>query len=137
MFCTRNIAFNAPASCYLRVSSDFFHLYRMHGQAVWAHQPKDNDNLYNHRRHRQLADRPRRMGGDFRKGVRLIGPSRTALTSTIEPVCTVLLGVLTQGEKLTLNQVIGDSPVVTALLLLQRGDRRPVTGRAEDSPMES
>jgi len=61
----------------------------------------------------------------FFSGVRLIGPSRAALTSTIEPVYTVILGILILRERLTFNQVLGGILVITALILLQRGEPRP------------
>lgn len=72
----------------------------------------------------------------FFSGVRLIGPSRAALTSTIEPVYTVLLGILILGEKLAINQAAGGLLVITALILLQRGENRPAKENTAEMPID-
>ena len=53
------------------------------------------------------------------KAVGLIGPLRTAIIDNSAPVWAVLFGYVLLGESLTMQQLIGISIVVAAILLLQ------------------
>ncbi|QAT40906.1 EamA/RhaT family transporter [Clostridium sp. JN-9] len=54
----------------------------------------------------------------FLKGVRIIGPSRAAILSTLEPIVSIILGFLILKEKLSLNMIIGSALVIASVLLL-------------------
>ncbi len=55
----------------------------------------------------------------FLAGLQRLGPARTAILSTLEPVCTVVLAVTLLGERLTLPQAVGSALVLVAVALLQ------------------
>ncbi|MCW5849312.1 MAG: EamA family transporter [Anaerolineae bacterium] len=55
----------------------------------------------------------------FLAGLQRLGPARTAILSTFEPVCTVVLAVALLGERLTPTQAIGSGLVLLAVTLLQ------------------
>lgn len=67
----------------------------------------------------------------FLRGLRTLGPVRTAIISTIEPFCTALLGAWFLGQPLTRTTLIGGALIATAVVLLQvrnsanREDREP------------
>ncbi len=54
-------------------------------------------------------------------GIQKVGTTRAAIISTIEPVMTVLLGILFLGETLKGNQLIGGLMVVTSVILASLG----------------
>ncbi len=55
----------------------------------------------------------------FLGGLRILGPVRAAITSTIEPFWTTLLGVLILSQPAGSGTVIGGIAIVVAVLLLQ------------------
>jgi drug/metabolite transporter (DMT)-like permease len=55
----------------------------------------------------------------FFAGMRRVGPSTTAIASTIEPAVAVALGALTLGEMLGPVQIAGGALVLSAVLVLQ------------------
>ena len=55
----------------------------------------------------------------FLAGLQRLGPARTAILSTLEPVCTVVLAVALLGERLTFTQAVGSGLVLLAVTLLQ------------------
>ena len=56
----------------------------------------------------------------FYRGVRAIGPARTAVFINLVPVVAVLLGVLLLGESLEAPMLVGGALVVAGVLLLNR-----------------
>ena len=60
----------------------------------------------------------------------LLGPSDTAVVSTIEPVVSVLAAFVVLGERLTVVQMLGGLLVLAAVVVLARA--RPT----EDAPLE-
>lgn len=54
----------------------------------------------------------------FLRGVRIIGPSRAAILSTLEPIVSIILGFLILKERLSLNMIIGSALVIASVLLL-------------------
>ena len=55
----------------------------------------------------------------FLGGLRVLGPVRTAITSTIEPFWTTLLGVVLLGQPAGTGTVLGGVGIMTAVVLLQ------------------
>ena len=55
----------------------------------------------------------------FLGGLRVLGPGRTAITSTIEPFWTTLLGVLLLGQVAGAGTVVGGLGIMVAVVLLQ------------------
>lgn len=63
----------------------------------------------------------------FYRGIRTIGPARTAVFINLVPVVAVLLGVLLLGEALEAAMIVGGVLVVAGVLLLNRTrEPRPV-----------
>ncbi|MFO0096027.1 MAG: DMT family transporter [Gemmatimonadaceae bacterium] len=60
----------------------------------------------------------------FLAGLRVLGPVRTAITSTVEPFWTTLLGVVLLGQSIGVGTIVGGVAIMGAVLLLQR----PVAG---------
>ncbi len=60
----------------------------------------------------------------FFTGIQLIGPSRAALISTVEPIFTIVLAMLVFNETITGQQALGAGLVVLALLILHGGTPR-------------
>ncbi|MBY0488284.1 MAG: DMT family transporter [Gemmatimonadaceae bacterium] len=56
----------------------------------------------------------------FLAGLRVLGPVRTAITSTVEPFWTTMLGVVLLGQPVGLGTVLGGLAIMTAVILLQR-----------------
>lgn len=56
----------------------------------------------------------------FLAGLRALGPVRTAITSTVEPFWTTVLGVALLGQPLGVGTVVGGAFIMAAVLLLQR-----------------
>lgn len=66
----------------------------------------------------------------FLAGLRVLGPVRAAITSTVEPFWTTLLGVLLLRQSVGTGTVIGGFAIMGAVVLLQR---RPVAHRPAQS----
>ena len=56
----------------------------------------------------------------FFAGLERVGPTRAAVLSTIEPVCTVLLAAALLGETVAPSQLVGGVLILTAVVLLAR-----------------
>ncbi len=56
----------------------------------------------------------------FLAGLRVLGPVRTAITSTVEPFWTTLLGLLLLRQSVGTGTLIGGVAIMGAVLLLQR-----------------
>lgn len=56
----------------------------------------------------------------FLAGLRILGNVRTAITSTVEPFWTTLLGVVVIGQPVGTGTIVGGIAIMTAVLLLQR-----------------
>ncbi len=56
----------------------------------------------------------------FLAGLAHLGPVRTAITSTVEPFWTALLGVLLLAQPLAAGTLVGGAAIMAAVLLLQR-----------------
>jgi drug/metabolite transporter (DMT)-like permease len=63
----------------------------------------------------------------FFAGLKRIGPSKSAIVSTSEPVMAIAAGVLFLSESLTIARIVGATFVIAALLLLAVFERRPRT----------
>lgn len=59
----------------------------------------------------------------FLAGLRVLGAVRTAITSTVEPFWTTLLGVVLLGQPLGAGTVMGGVAIMSAVVLLQRDGR--------------
>lgn len=59
----------------------------------------------------------------FYRGVRAIGPARSAVFINLVPVVAVLLGVLLLGETLEASMIVGGVLVVAGVLLINRPER--------------
>ena len=55
----------------------------------------------------------------FLRGLKALGPVRTAIISTIEPFCTALLGASVLGQPLTKDTLLGGAFIAGAVVLLQ------------------
>ncbi|HEY0929099.1 MAG TPA: DMT family transporter [Gemmatimonas sp.] len=56
----------------------------------------------------------------FLVGLRMLGSVRTAITSTVEPFWTTLLGIALLGQGVGIGTVVGGVAIMGAVLLLQR-----------------
>lgn len=68
----------------------------------------------------------------FLSAVERLGPTRASIGATVEPVVTVLLGVLILAESLTPLQLLGGALVVAAVAILPMVERRSMA--APDMP---
>ena len=55
----------------------------------------------------------------FLRGLRVLGPVRTAIVSTVEPFFTALLGAVVLSQPLTPGTLIGGVLIAAAVILLQ------------------
>jgi drug/metabolite transporter (DMT)-like permease len=55
----------------------------------------------------------------FLRGLRVLGPVRSAIASTVEPFCTALLGALVLGQHIGFGTVIGGVLIAVSVVLLQ------------------
>lgn len=55
----------------------------------------------------------------FFAGLRVVGPSRASIISTVEPTVTVLTAAAVLGERVTFEQIVGGALILGAVLLLQ------------------
>ncbi len=56
----------------------------------------------------------------FLKGVKLIGPTNSAIFSALEPIVALILGVIVLGEPLTLKVIAGSSLIVISIVQLAK-----------------
>lgn len=56
----------------------------------------------------------------FFQGMKLVGPSKTCIISTMEPVITTLAAFLFFAETITMLQVLGGSLIIAAVILVQK-----------------
>ena len=61
----------------------------------------------------------------FQQGTRYIGGQRAAILSTLEPITSVLVGVLVFQEIITARTVLGTVLVIIASILIAVFDKRP------------
>lgn len=54
----------------------------------------------------------------FLEGVRIIGPSRAAIFSNLEPLVSLILGFLILGEKITIGMALGSVLIIISILIL-------------------
>ncbi len=67
----------------------------------------------------------------FQLGVKRVGSATAAIMSTIEPITSVLLGILILGEDVTAAKAIGCALIVTSIVLISRSG-----GGAAQTPFE-
>lgn len=56
----------------------------------------------------------------FLAGLRVLGPVRTAITSTVEPFWTTMLGIVLLGQPIGVGTIVGGLAIMAAVVLLQR-----------------
>jgi len=56
----------------------------------------------------------------FLEGVRIIGPSKASIFSTIEPIVGLMLGTLILGEPISSRIIIGSIMIVTSVIILTK-----------------
>lgn len=61
----------------------------------------------------------------FLRGLRTLGPLRTAIVSTIEPFCTALLGASILGQPLSSVTLVGGVFIAAAVVMLQLPNKSP------------
>jgi len=54
----------------------------------------------------------------FLEGVRIIGPSKASILSTIEPIVALTLGIIILGEPISVRIIIGSIMIVTSVVIL-------------------
>jgi len=57
-------------------------------------------------------------------GLRVLGPVRTSIISTVEPFFTALLGAFVLAERLTVATLAGGAMIATAVIFLERSSER-------------
>lgn len=68
-------------------------------------------------------------------GVRIVGSTRTAILMLAEPITAVVVAAIALGQTLTLQEIVGGTAVLAAVVVVQRHDAAPdvdgrVTGEA-------
>jgi len=56
----------------------------------------------------------------FLQGVRIIGPSKASIFSTLEPIVGLILGILILGEPVSARIIIGSTMIVMSVVILTR-----------------
>ncbi|MBW9171032.1 DMT family transporter [Clostridium estertheticum] len=56
----------------------------------------------------------------FLEGVRLIGPSKASILSTIEPIVSLILGIIILGEAISSRIIIGSIMIVLSVVILTK-----------------
>ncbi|MBU3126072.1 MULTISPECIES: DMT family transporter [Clostridium] len=56
----------------------------------------------------------------FLEGVRIIGPSKASIFSTIEPIVALTLGIIVLGESISVRIIIGSIMIVSSVVILTR-----------------
>jgi drug/metabolite transporter (DMT)-like permease len=54
----------------------------------------------------------------FNKGIKIIGSSRAAILSTLEPITSMILGVIIFGDVLCMNYLIGSIFIIISVVVL-------------------
>ena len=67
--------------------------------------------------------------GTLIAGLRVLGPVRTSIVSTVEPFFTAMLGVLLLDETLTAATIVGGAMIAAAVIILEW------TGRERTAPV--
>ena len=62
--------------------------------------------------------------GTMIAGLRVLGPVRTSIISTVEPFFTALLGALILAEQLTMATLAGGAIIASAVIFLERSSER-------------
>jgi drug/metabolite transporter (DMT)-like permease len=70
----------------------------------------------------------------FYRGVQVLGATRTALYSNLQPVIALTVAWLLLGERPTAWQLVGTALVLAGLLLSRLAPMRPPRGAATASP---
>jgi drug/metabolite transporter (DMT)-like permease len=70
----------------------------------------------------------------FLSAVQRLGPTRASIGATVEPVVTVILGVVVLSEAVTALQLLGGLSVVAAVAVLPIVDPRAVTDVSPSEP---
>jgi drug/metabolite transporter (DMT)-like permease len=60
-----------------------------------------------------------------------LSPTRTAIIMSMEPVFAAFFAVVLGGEGLTGRMLVGGAMVLTAMLVVELGPRRPVEGEVQ------
>lgn len=60
----------------------------------------------------------------FLRGLTTLGPVRTSIVSTVEPIFAALLAAAMVGQPVTLPMVVGGALIMTAVVVLSLGDAR-------------
>lgn len=63
--------------------------------------------------------------GTLISGLRILGPVRTSIVSTVEPFFTALLGILLLGETLARGTIVGGVMIAAAVIILEWTGRDP------------
>ena len=58
----------------------------------------------------------------FLEGVRLIGPSKASILSTIEPIVSLILGIIILGEPISSRIIIGSIMIVLSVVILTKNN---------------
>ncbi len=56
----------------------------------------------------------------FLKGVKIIGPTNSAVFSALEPIVSLILGVIVLGEAISVKIVIGSTLVISSMIILAK-----------------
>lgn len=56
----------------------------------------------------------------FLKGVKLIGPTNSAIFSALEPIVSLVLGVIVLGESISIKIIIGSTIIILAMIELAK-----------------
>lgn len=56
----------------------------------------------------------------FLKGVKIIGPTNAAVFSALEPIVSLVLGVMILGEEISVKIIIGSILVISSMIILTR-----------------
>lgn len=56
----------------------------------------------------------------FLEGVRIIGPSKASIFSTVEPIVGLILGILVLGEPISVRIIIGSIMIVLSVVILTK-----------------
>ncbi len=63
--------------------------------------------------------------GTLLAGLRVLGPVRTSIVSTVEPFFTAMLGIVLLGEVLSRETIVGGLMIATAVIILEWTGRDP------------
>lgn len=60
----------------------------------------------------------------FLKGVKLIGPTNSAIFSSLEPIVSLILGVIVLGESVSFNVILGSALIIISMVQLAKDTMR-------------